>query len=121
MLDQGKDLDWFNSNVIISLAVITVVCLAAWIIRGQICGLQGMNVGLVVDRRTMPMVAVKFLTSGTARSRSTPLLMSDAAFCAGNRTKYRRNHAPHSTAPVCAAAEISPIPWSNGVVSALVV
>jgi hypothetical protein len=25
VLDQGKDLDWFNSNVIISLAVITVV------------------------------------------------------------------------------------------------
>jgi len=32
MLDQGKDLDWFNSNVIIGLCIVTVVCLAAWII-----------------------------------------------------------------------------------------
>jgi MFS transporter, DHA2 family, multidrug resistance protein len=32
MLDQGKDLDWFNSNVIIGLCIVTVVTLAAWII-----------------------------------------------------------------------------------------
>ncbi|MGH9521669.1 MAG: DHA2 family efflux MFS transporter permease subunit [Terriglobales bacterium] len=32
MLDQGKDLDWFNSNVIVGLCIVTVVCLAAWII-----------------------------------------------------------------------------------------
>jgi DHA2 family multidrug resistance protein len=32
MLDQGKDLDWFNSNVIIGLCIVTVVSLAAWII-----------------------------------------------------------------------------------------
>jgi MFS transporter, DHA2 family, multidrug resistance protein len=32
MLDQGKDLDWFNSNVIIGLCIVTIVSLAAWII-----------------------------------------------------------------------------------------
>jgi len=32
MLDQGKDADWFNSNVIVGLCIITVVTLAAWII-----------------------------------------------------------------------------------------
>ena len=32
MLDQGKDLDWFNSNTIITLCIVCVVCLAAWII-----------------------------------------------------------------------------------------
>jgi len=32
MLDQGKDLDWFNSNVIIGLCIVTVVSLAVWII-----------------------------------------------------------------------------------------
>jgi MFS transporter, DHA2 family, multidrug resistance protein len=32
MLDQGKDLDWFNSNAIIGLSIVTVVTLAAWII-----------------------------------------------------------------------------------------
>jgi MFS transporter, DHA2 family, multidrug resistance protein len=32
MLDQGKDLDWFNSNVVIGLCIVTVVTLAAWII-----------------------------------------------------------------------------------------
>jgi DHA2 family multidrug resistance protein len=32
MLDQGKDADWFNSNVIVGLCIITVVSLAAWII-----------------------------------------------------------------------------------------
>jgi MFS transporter, DHA2 family, multidrug resistance protein len=32
MLDQGKDLDWFNSNLIIGLCIVTIVCLAAWII-----------------------------------------------------------------------------------------
>jgi MFS transporter, DHA2 family, multidrug resistance protein len=32
MLDQGKDLDWFNSNLIIGLCIVTAVCLAAWII-----------------------------------------------------------------------------------------
>ena len=32
MLDQGKDADWFNSNVIIGLCIVTVVTLAAWII-----------------------------------------------------------------------------------------
>jgi DHA2 family multidrug resistance protein len=32
MLDQGKDLDWFNSNAIIGLCSVTVVGLAAWII-----------------------------------------------------------------------------------------
>ena len=32
MLDQGKDADWFNSNNIIGLCIVTVVSLAAWII-----------------------------------------------------------------------------------------
>ena len=32
VLDQGKDLDWFNSNIIAALAIVTVVCLAAWIV-----------------------------------------------------------------------------------------
>jgi DHA2 family multidrug resistance protein len=32
MLDQGKDLDWFNSNTIVILCVVCVVSLAAWII-----------------------------------------------------------------------------------------
>jgi MFS transporter, DHA2 family, multidrug resistance protein len=32
MLDQGKDLDWFNSNAIIGLCIVTIVTLAAWII-----------------------------------------------------------------------------------------
>jgi DHA2 family multidrug resistance protein len=32
VLDQGKDLDWFNSNVIVGLSIVTAVCLAAWII-----------------------------------------------------------------------------------------
>jgi DHA2 family multidrug resistance protein len=32
VLDQGKDLDWFNSHVIVALTIVTVVCLAAWII-----------------------------------------------------------------------------------------
>jgi DHA2 family multidrug resistance protein len=32
MLDQGKEADWFNSNVIIGLCIVTVVSLAAWII-----------------------------------------------------------------------------------------
>ena len=32
VLDQGKDLDWFNSNVIVGLSIVTLVCLAAWII-----------------------------------------------------------------------------------------
>ena len=32
MLDQGKDADWFNSNVIVGLCIVTVVTLAAWII-----------------------------------------------------------------------------------------
>jgi MFS transporter, DHA2 family, multidrug resistance protein len=32
MLDQGKDADWFNSNLIIGLCIVTVVGLAAWII-----------------------------------------------------------------------------------------
>jgi MFS transporter, DHA2 family, multidrug resistance protein len=32
MLDQGKDADWFNSNLIIGLCIVTVVTLAAWII-----------------------------------------------------------------------------------------
>jgi MFS transporter, DHA2 family, multidrug resistance protein len=32
MLDQGKDLDWFSSNLIVTLAVVTVLSLAAWII-----------------------------------------------------------------------------------------
>jgi DHA2 family multidrug resistance protein len=32
MLDQGKDLDWFNSKVIVGLCIVTVVTLAAWII-----------------------------------------------------------------------------------------
>jgi DHA2 family multidrug resistance protein len=32
MLDKGKDLDWFNSNVIIGLAVITVIGFTAWLI-----------------------------------------------------------------------------------------
>ena len=32
MLDKGKDLDWFNSNVIRVLFVVTVIALAAWLI-----------------------------------------------------------------------------------------
>ena len=32
MLDQGKDADWFNSNVITGLCIVTVVTLAAWVI-----------------------------------------------------------------------------------------
>ena len=32
MLDQGKDLDWFSSSLIVILAVVTVLSLAAWII-----------------------------------------------------------------------------------------
>jgi MFS transporter, DHA2 family, multidrug resistance protein len=32
VLDQGKDLDWFNSSVIVGLSIVTLVCLAAWII-----------------------------------------------------------------------------------------
>jgi len=32
MLDQGKDLDWFNSSTIITLCLICLVSLAAWII-----------------------------------------------------------------------------------------
>jgi MFS transporter, DHA2 family, multidrug resistance protein len=32
MLDQGKDLDWFNSSTIITLCIVCIVSLAAWII-----------------------------------------------------------------------------------------
>jgi DHA2 family multidrug resistance protein len=32
MLDKGKDLDWFNSPVIVVLTVVTVVAFAAWLI-----------------------------------------------------------------------------------------
>jgi DHA2 family multidrug resistance protein len=32
VLDQGKDLDWFNSNAIIGLCIVTIVTLAAWTI-----------------------------------------------------------------------------------------
>ena len=32
MLDQGKDLDWFNSNTIITLCIVCIVSLAAWVI-----------------------------------------------------------------------------------------
>jgi len=32
MLDKGKDLDWFNSTVIVSLLIVTVVGFAAWLI-----------------------------------------------------------------------------------------
>src|SRR5580692_8721652 len=32
MLDQGKDLDWFASNVSVTLAIVTVLGLIAWII-----------------------------------------------------------------------------------------
>jgi DHA2 family multidrug resistance protein len=32
MLDQGKDLDWFNSNTILTLCGVFIVTLAAWII-----------------------------------------------------------------------------------------
>src|SRR6201997_1383283 len=32
MLDQGKDLDWFSSSLIVTLAIVTVLSLAAWII-----------------------------------------------------------------------------------------
>jgi DHA2 family multidrug resistance protein len=32
MLDQGKDLDWFNSPAIVTLTVVAVVGLAAWMI-----------------------------------------------------------------------------------------
>jgi len=31
MLDQGKDLDWFNSNTIVALCCLCLVSLAAWI------------------------------------------------------------------------------------------
>ena len=36
MLDQGKDLDWFNSNTIITLCVVCIVSLAAWVILSLI-------------------------------------------------------------------------------------
>ena len=32
MLDQGKDLDWFNSNTIVTLLIVCVVGLVAWVI-----------------------------------------------------------------------------------------
>jgi DHA2 family multidrug resistance protein len=32
MLDQGKDLDWFNSNTIVTLCIVCIVSLATWII-----------------------------------------------------------------------------------------
>ena len=32
VLDQGKDLDWFSSHVIVALAIVAVLGLAAWII-----------------------------------------------------------------------------------------
>ena len=32
MLDQGKDLDWFNSNTIVTLCIVCIVSLVAWII-----------------------------------------------------------------------------------------
>src|SRR5580700_2773358 len=32
MMDQGKDLDWFSNNLIITLAIVSVLGLAAWII-----------------------------------------------------------------------------------------
>jgi DHA2 family multidrug resistance protein len=32
LLDQGKDLDWFSNNLIVALAIVTVLGLAAWII-----------------------------------------------------------------------------------------
>jgi DHA2 family multidrug resistance protein len=32
MLDQGKDLDWFNSTVIVTLLLVTVIAFAAWLI-----------------------------------------------------------------------------------------
>jgi DHA2 family multidrug resistance protein len=32
VLDQGKDLDWFSNNIIVALAIVTVLGLAAWII-----------------------------------------------------------------------------------------
>jgi DHA2 family multidrug resistance protein len=32
MLDKGKDLDWFNSTVIIILLLVTVIAFAAWLI-----------------------------------------------------------------------------------------
>jgi len=32
MLDQGKDLDWFNSNTIVTLLIVCIVGLAAWVI-----------------------------------------------------------------------------------------
>jgi MFS transporter, DHA2 family, multidrug resistance protein len=32
MLDKGKDLDWFNSSLIIVLTIVTVIAFAAWLI-----------------------------------------------------------------------------------------
>ncbi len=32
MLDKGKDLDWFNSPLIVALLIVTVVAFAAWLI-----------------------------------------------------------------------------------------
>src|SRR5271170_6084610 len=32
MLDKGKDLDWFNSPLIVALLIVTVVVFAAWLI-----------------------------------------------------------------------------------------
>ena len=32
MMDQGKDLDWFSSKLIVTLAIVSVLGLAAWII-----------------------------------------------------------------------------------------
>ncbi len=32
LLDEGKDLDWFNSTVIVALLLVTVIAFAAWLI-----------------------------------------------------------------------------------------
>jgi DHA2 family multidrug resistance protein len=32
MLDQGKDLDWFNSTTIVTLCIVCIISLAAWIV-----------------------------------------------------------------------------------------
>jgi MFS transporter, DHA2 family, multidrug resistance protein len=32
LLDEGKDLDWFNSNLIVALLLVTLIAFAAWLI-----------------------------------------------------------------------------------------
>jgi len=97
MLDQGKEADWFNSNVIIGLCIVTVVSLAAWIIwevseehpivdlslfkwpnftlgTVALCLAYGLFFGNVVLVRLILLVETVFLSLGEVRAanRSAP-------------------------------------------------